>query len=554
MDLLSLESFRRQENATKIDQVAPVKRLLFVLLCLLWLVPGLYGRDLWKPHELHAIIFIQDVAENGARMLLEPWGGQVLNIPPMYYWISGTLASALPASWGEIHEHARLANILLIVLVLAATAASAGTRGERTGWISVLLLVGSLGLIIQSHTLNSNIGAMVGTAVQMLGFSLMLRRSFFGGMLVGTGTGLGFMMHGFNSISIAIATAVILPLVHDKWRSYRYLGEIATGIVFAIPWLVAWPAALLHSGQDEAFDLWLQSSRGYWPNIGVPNGEAFLQYVKEFSWSAWPVWPIAVYAFCRGISKRSQLLPDEVLYLVLFVVASVLFVLATEHRETDVFMALPPLAAMAAISLKRLPYGASSALDWFALLMLGLAGIALLWISWIALTWGYPQALAEWLRSFRPGVEISSGVASVLISVVVTAGWIALILNFGRSFDRAVLNWACGIVTTWLLFCLLWLQYVDVGKSYRGVSADLSKNWPQQPQACVRSDGISNQTLFQFHYFEGLNFSDSTECQWALMPEELGEEWVTLWEGGRPGDSRERFFLQKRREQNEPNL
>jgi 4-amino-4-deoxy-L-arabinose transferase-like glycosyltransferase len=227
---------------------------------------------------------------------------------------------------------------------------------------------------------------------------------------------------------------------------------------------------------------------------------------------------------------------------------------AVEVRELNALPMLLPLSLLAARATETLKRGAAAALDWFGIMTFGLMAIAL-WLGWIALVSGYPKSIAARLHVDQPGFSADINVAAITLSVVLTLLWIGLVSRIGRSNRRAVINWAGGITLIWLLITMLWMPYLDTGKSYRSVAISLKKALPTQP-ACIYRMALGRSQRAMFEYFAGvttrrMDYSASSRCEYLLAQhtppskQGIGEEWDLIWQGARPGDKDELYALYK---------
>ena len=81
------------------------------LLCVAWMLPGLLGRDPWKPDEAVGLGIVYHMLQSGDWTVPTLAHEQILERPPLFY-----VTAALFARWFgwllPIHEAARLANVI----------------------------------------------------------------------------------------------------------------------------------------------------------------------------------------------------------------------------------------------------------------------------------------------------------------------------------------------------------------------------------------------------------------------------------------------------------
>ena len=125
---------------------------------------------------------------------------------------------------------------------------------------------------------------------------------------------------------------------------------------------------------------------------------------------------------------------------------------------------------------------------------------------------------------------------------------------------RGIMHWMAGLTLFWVLIASLWMPWIDYGKSYRPVSASLSRVLPANAD-CVANVNIPDSVLATLDYFSGIRahpFKDETgkRCHWLLVQGEVRDPaiitaagWRKVWEDRRPGDRHEndKFQLFQRR-------
>jgi len=115
--------------------------------------------------------------------------------------------------------------------------------------------------------------------------------------------------------------------------------------------------------------------------------------------------------------------------------------------------------------------------------------------------------------------------------------------------------WATGLTMTWGLVAILFIQYLDTGKSYRPMIAEVKSSLPADYQ-CIASHGLGEPQRAMLHYFAGVvtyreeRASLQTHACDVLLVQGLNgsiyqpdRQWVKIWEGSRRGDRKELFRL-----------
>jgi hypothetical protein len=114
-------------------------------------------------------------------------------------------------------------------------------------------------------------------------------------------------------------------------------------------------------------------------------------------------------------------------------------------------------------------------------------------------------------------------------------------------------RWLAGVTLVWGLAMTLWLPWLDHAKSYRGMILDMQAHRPRVA-GCVASTNLTEPQRAMFQYFAGLvtvrePSPAAQQCPLLLAhtsqdrPPEPGAQWKLAWQGTRPGDRKEWFWL-----------
>jgi len=179
------------------------------------------------------------------------------------------------------------------------------------------------------------------------------------------------------------------------------------------------------------------------------------------------------------------------------------------------------------------------------------------WFYWVALEFGVPAELHQHLHAMQPGYPPAFRWLPFALASAYTAAWLALIIVLKRSKERPVIVWAAGLTAVWGLIAILFVGWLDVGKSYRGMIADMQRSLPAKYR-CMASQSLGEPQRAMLQYFAGI-VTHRTEvphrrrnCELLLVQGDASEErapagpWRKIWEGARPGDNVERYRLYQR--------
>lgn len=487
-----------------------------------WVALGLFGHDPWKPDEAYTFGLVYHIVQTGEWVVPTLGGEPFMEKPPLFFATAALFAKLF--GWLlPLHDAARLASGFYVGLTLLFVA-----KAARSVY-APLLLVACLGYVHHAHQLITDNSLVAGIAVGLYGFSL--GRPALGGLLLGTGAGIAFLSKGLLGPGLLGLTALAL-LAFPAWRTRDYLKSWLWAAIAFAPWALIWPW-LLYAQSPELFREWL-----WVQNLGRFSGEHriggtpdHLHYLKALPWFALPVWPIAAWTVFSQRPSRPEVQLPLVAFLVMFVVLSA----SSLARQIYALPMLLPLCMLAAAGLDSLPGWLRAPLDRLAVWGAALAALAL-WGLWVAFFWGWPARLAAEAPGFVQRVDF----IWLVLGIGATAFWLYLV----RIKDLAI-RFAAASLVVWGLVMTIWLPYLDYAKSYRGVIADMQRH---RPAGCVTARDLTEPQRAVFHYFAGITRSAGQECALLLIHtsgrKPLADlRWTLLWNGSRPGDERERFWL-----------
>ena len=549
---------------------------------LLYILPGLIGREPWKNDDAASFGIMWTMAHGAWQDWLLPnvaglaWPDE----GPLAFWIGALgiklfgwlLGDVLAARMGTI------AIFLLGVLSLWYTTFNLGRRqdaqplrlafggqpepddfGRTLADAAVLIFLGCLGLLLHSHETTSE-------ALQVSLTALLLYRavrymegpSLRNAALAGMALGLLTLNRGW--VTPALLTLALLVctrfLEYPAGRSLRDLGvALAVGAAIAAIWLL--PAHLLQPyGQSPlaGWQAWNLSQ------IALPGLVSLRFFLRVGVWFFWPAWPFAGWAVWAWRRQRHVL---HIVVPVTFVTMGALLALCQPSPEQgQLLVLLPPLAIMAAFGLLTMKRGAINAIDWFSVMVLTL-GAAVIWVFWFAKLTGWPPKAAYNVLKLMPGFHPELGLMAFLVAAAATCGWIALVhWRISRQpavLWRAVVLSSGGLILIWILLMTLFLPDMNYSKSYASVAQQIAEKLPAKVDCIETNVGPAQRASFAYYAHLPFTGVAGGRCELLLLqdsvklrddreiqPQHRGKQWQLLWEGRRPSDREERFRLYRR--------
>ena len=237
--------------------------------------------------------------------------------------------------------------------------------------------------------------------------------------------------------------------------------------------------------------------------------------------------------------------------------ALLLFGLA-EPSDSEYALLAVPCAVLAAFSLPTLRRGVVNTLDWFAVMCFSLT-VATAWLGWVAVNFQWPAQMSRNIGRHTAGYEPSISWVAFGLALLVTIGWVALVVWRLRvkpqALWRGTVLSAGGLTATWILLVLLWQPAVDYARSYRIMSGQLAQALEQnlRPGECVRGLSLGGGQRASFLIFNNLTFTFDSKCTVVLQQttnQSLRDNTAAysdgaevLWQGGRRADRHEVFRL-----------
>ncbi|TJZ73815.1 ArnT family glycosyltransferase [Chitiniphilus eburneus] len=520
------------------------KPWLLLLLCLVWLLPGLVGHDPWKPAELETAAIVKRFVQEGYWVLPRFADVAYLEFAPLYYWSAAILAWPLSRLGMDIHDAGRLATGLWMALSLWGIGlAGRELYGRRQGRVAVMALIGCVGLIIWGHQLAPQVLLVAAFSWHAFALAHSTRRPLIAGAVLGMAWLVLLLGATWGEFLLALASAVLL-LLFRPWRRAVYVTALVTALVISLPLSAVW-ALWLHQFSPAAFAAWWRFDA-----LGPFGGLGSLQWFHSFgffistvTWFAWPVLPLAVWGVWSN--RKQWASPAIALPGSMAALTALWLACAGEVRDYSLLPLLVPLALLATAGIDGLRRGAAAALNWFGLMTFGVGTLAL-WACWFALHVGMPRRLHAWVDGMNPEHVPTMALPGVLFALALSVAWWCVISRKRPLGRLAVTNWACGVTLLWGVLIGLWEPWLDETKSYREVSVSLADAMTALPASCIDVSTAPDAMVVSVDYFTALPLRRvaMTGCRWQIRQGTPSDGDTVVWHGGRRGDqASEMFYL-----------
>lgn len=551
---------------------------LFVL-CLLYILSGLIGRDPWKNEDAAGFGIMWTMANGNWQDWLLP---HIVGLPmpqhgPLAYWIGAISIRLFGWLIGDVMA-ARVATVFFFLVGSLAVWYSAYLLGRRNEAQplrlafggqpepkdygrtladgALLIYLGSLGLLIHSHSTSAN-----ALYVSMTACTLYTAICFFENnssrmaLALGVVLGLLTLTHGWVVPLTLWLGLVVFDIVRTRTLGLRLLLlTLPAALLVAAAWVVT--SELLRPFNRSPIDGWMAWNLS---QLNVPTLPSLKYLFLNGIWFSWPAWPFAAWAI---YAWRKQFMTLHIAVPFVFAIAIGILALIGPHSEAGVLLPLlPPLAILAAFGLPTMKRGAINAVDWFSVMILT-ACAGFIWIGWIAKQTGWPAQIAKNAFKLAPGFKPEFNFIAVAIAALASVGWMLLVhWRLARRPSvlwRAVVLSSGGVILCWLLLMTLWLPWGNYMRSYAAVAREITMKVP--PQHCIISSSLGAPQRASFAYFGNLRFAgfDDARCAFLLVQgsrrsknaarqiQYAGQRWELIWEGQRASDRSERFRLYQR--------
>ena len=510
-----------------------------------YVLAGLFGHDPWKGEDAIHIGTAWHMLHYGD-WLSPDLAGRPFHEPPLYYW-SAALTGELFGWALPMHEAMRLASGIWVALALIGLYyAGRELYGQESAAASPMLLAGCTGLLFHAHDAQPMLIAVAAYSGTLGALAASVRRPRLAGVFYGLSIAGCLLGTGFAPTLPLLALAPLAWWISpDRPKA---LQTLAIGFLLGALLIIPWPATL-YVFEPLRLYRWiateLQPLRTPFSFTGAGR------FLAMMPWFAFPALPLAGWTLWtrrRELTQPAQVLPLGFLLLTLLMLA-----LAFRPREIPALLMLPALALLATPGALTLRRGAANAFDWFAMMTFTFF-VAFIWLCWSAMALGWPAHLANRVVVLRPGFVGEFDLSDFLTGLAATAWWIWLIFTAPRSPYRSLTHWTLGFTTMWMLATTLILPWFDYGKTYRPVAIAVAQALPEE-QGCLAERGLSDTQRASIAYFleiEPAAFGTPTgkNCPWLLVGGETRQElaappgaWTKVWEGGRPGERKEKFRL-----------
>lgn len=531
-----------------VTQEAAHKMPRFLLLALLsvFILSGLFGRDLWSSAESRLLAEVLSIDFTDPASWLFPFasGEVITEHGPLPSWVGGIFTTLFGGLLGEIRA-LRLSSLLWFAAstsciwygtwflarrheaqpVEQAFARQAQYRdfGRLIADTATLFFISLFGLVVKQHEALFETAELAFSCAAFFGCCWALTRPYWGSALAGLACGASILcsnlLVGATVLGACLMSHILVRGIGDTGRKIL----ITVGAAFAT--FCLWPLfAYLFAGvvAGDYFNLWAQQQIRI---VGLFDPQEILWFIKHFIWYLCPAWP---FAFRAVWLWRKNLSVTHIAVPVSFCCAWIAgFVLSSDvSAETLLSVMIAPMCVLAAFGLMACDRSTKSMLELFsvAVFTLALAGI---WAYFLAWTLGFPPKMHWSILRLTADESVSHAHwAAVLVAAVLLAFWLYLCVR--RMMRRPIRFWtgpwlsASGITVLWISVVCLFGPVIDGNRTYANIAREMVQELQRMHFVagvdCLKAPSLplSERAALEWHSSVSITASSASSCRFTL--------------------------------------
>lgn len=531
-----------------VTQEAAHKMPRFLLLALLtiFVLSGLFGRDLWSSAESRLLAEVVSIDFTDPASWLFPFAsGEIITEQgPLPGWIGAIFTTLFGSLVGELRAM-RLSSILWFAIstsciwygtwflarrreaqpVEQAFARQAQYRdfGRLMADAATLFFISLFGIVVKQHEAVFETAELAFSCAAFFSCCWALTRPYWGSALAGFACGASILcsnlLVGATVLVGCLMSHILVRGIGDTARKIFTTVAVAF-ITFGLWPLVAYLLAGVVAG--DYFNLWAQRQIQI---VGFFDPQEILWFVKHFIWYLCPAWPFAFWAIWMW---RKNLTITHIALPLSFCCAWLIgFILSSDvAAETLLSVTIAPLCVLASFGLMACNRSTKSMLELFsvAIFTLALTGV---WAYFIAWTLGFPPKMHWSILRLTADESVSHAHwTAILLALVLLVFWLYLCVR--RLMRRPIRFWtgpwlsASGITVLWISAVCLFGPVIDSNRTYANIAREMSQELKTMHYVpgvdCVLAQTLplSERGAIEWHSNISLTASESASCRFVV--------------------------------------
>lgn len=526
-----------QTPKKKLGEKTKINSLIIIVF--LYLIFGLINHAPWRPLETNSFSIFADIFFQNNFIAPSLASVQSFHNPHIYE-LSGAIFAKI-FFFLEPHNAARLCNILwLAITMICIGLANRELRGFGYGRQSNVIFLSSVGLFVSVHSFSNEIAILAASSISLYSLALSNRRPFRASVLLCFSLVVGIFSKGLI-FYLPILGIIISLSFFNNWNSKRLFIFSSIALIGSFLFLSIW-LFLISIHNPDAVDIFL--------NINLnPTIYNLKYYLINILWFAWPAIPLFFWTIYKEINTFIKYKRTHLPLIFIFWFIFILIIEDTSVSQIKLMVLLPAISLMASTSIDKLQRGASSAFNWFGIIIFSFISIVL-WIGWFALQFGMPYKIYEKMLYLSGNFSPEINLLSIVFAFLFLSVWIYSLLKNNFTNRSVVTNWGLGIALVWITSSLLWFPMIENRKNYGQVFNSL-KNVKFLDGSCLNSNTLRDGHIDLIFYYTLINVKKiSDSCNFTIYYKDLrnGIENHTnkkiLWQAKMPKDKKT-FFITK---------
>ncbi|RUS68207.1 hypothetical protein CUZ56_00694 [Saezia sanguinis] len=503
-------------------EVKRLPRLALLLMCAAYILPGLFGRDPWRPSDSTAFGYMYALAEGHTSWLAPELLGNSPDGGLIPYWLGAAFIKLLPFLDAPTAARIPFALLLAAIFLLTWYACYYLARTEPAQPIAfafggeanpkdyaraiadgaLLALMATIGLLQPGHETTPELVQM--GCITFFFFALAAAP--------------------YKTVSTWICAACSLPVL-----------ALSGGPVMAVVLGIAAAVMCANSEYEKArpaaafFILgvvlsvvlsWLTNT---WGGISIYINSPLrllLSFMENAVWFTWPVWPFLGWTLWhwRYLWRRRHISGPLVV-----VVVAVLGCLFSDGDKNYLLYALPAMAVLAAFAMPTFKRSVSALIDWFALILFTLL-MLVGWFYWFAMSTGYPATPSAKVLRLVPGYTPEFALLPFIIALLATIAWLWLVRwRTGRhphAIWKGMVLSAGGVTLCWLMLMTLGLNVMDYARSFRPWTARIEQVVTASGTVpeCLSTQNLSVMQIATWSWQPGIPLrAETANCPYLIV-------------------------------------
>ena len=424
----------------------------------------------------------------------------------------------------------RLTNVFWNFLIITFIGLSSKELFNRSvKYFSQLIFISSFGILIPFHLYNLELITLCGFIILFYSFCLAPRRKNLSYFFFGISLFIISLVNIQNFILVFLFASFVIYL-SQIYRSEWFFNFLFFGFIF---YLILKFLFLIFFAEIYRSEFNLNAAFFFSFKINSflhENITSFDEFLKNIVYSFWPSWPFAFWSL--WIHRASFFIKREFQVLVAFFLSSIVYLVFFASVTTDIILILNvTFSILAASCIDRIPKSLKNLSYFFSLTFISIGFIIIILFYHFHFLSKIPNLL-------------HTSIYSYFIIFTLYIIWFVLNFLFKKSIEKTITLWSSGIIIIWFTFQILFIDKLDIIKSYRPIASSIS-NVIHDKSNCLNTINLGHNEIAMIKYYTKFT-PNNKKCEYLLTLNSYPntkEETRLLWSGTRLLDTSNIFRL-----------